>query len=294
MAWTRLVLLGAAGCLVVTLATAANAATSYSNSLTGFTGDSTQAATQAAVSGAGLSFFSTTGFNDNGTPADTSDDSNDTVTFDASGTHFGAVFAGDGGRNYMRTLISDFATVKFTAEITFTASDGQAVFFGLGTGDRALFGTPDWSTQFASASFWPETSTDKFTQFKTNNDSNSFVDTNVLGFPEGTARFRMTFDPVTGFLVGSIDTNDAGGPFVADVTGFPIATKAPLLPNAPTGLFSADGWPTEPSRVFFGGDDGVTFRDLTISVVPEPATWMLAMLGAAAVVGRRFGRKRDY
>ena len=92
MAWTRLVLLGAAGCVVLSLATAANAASSYSNSLTGFTGDSTQAGTQAAVSGAGLSFFSTTGFNDNGTPADTSDDSDDTVTFDASGTHFGAVF----------------------------------------------------------------------------------------------------------------------------------------------------------------------------------------------------------
>ena len=186
----------------------------------------------------------------------------------------------------MRTVINDFATVKFTAEITFTAGDGQAMFFGLGTGDRALFGTPDWSTQLSSASFWPETNTDKFTQFKTNNDSNAFVDTNVPGFPEGTHRFRMTFDPVTGFLVGSIDVNYAGGPFVADVTGFPIATKAALLPNAPTGLFSADGWPTEPSRVFFGGDDGVTFRDLTITVVPEPATWMLAMLGVAAVVGR--------
>jgi len=288
-----MVLLGAAGCLVLPLATTANAASSYSNSLTGFTGNSTQAGTQAAVSSAGLSFFSTTGFSDNGTAADTSDDSNDTVTFDASGTHFGAVFAGDGGRNYMRTAISDFANVKFIAEITFTAIDGQAVFFGLGSGDRALFGTPDWSTQLSSASFWPETATDKFTQFKTNNDTNAFVDTNVAGFPEGTSRFRMTFDPATGFLVGSIDTNYAGGPFVADVTGFPIATKAPLLPNAPTGLFSADGWPSEPSRVFFGGDDGVTFRDLTITLVPEPATWMLAMLSALAVGSRRFGRNTD-
>ena len=142
MAWTRMVFLGAAGCLVLPLATTANAASSYSNSLTGFTGNSTQAGTQAAVSGAGLSFFSTTGFNDNGTPADNTDDSDDTITFDASGTHIGAVFAGDGGRNYMRTLTSDYANVNFTAEITFTAKDGQAMFFGLGSGDRALFGTP--------------------------------------------------------------------------------------------------------------------------------------------------------
>jgi hypothetical protein len=245
----------------LSLLTAANAATSYSNSLTGFTGDSTQASTQAAVGAAGFNFYSTSGPTDN-------------VTFDGSGAHFGSVSPGDGGRNYMRTNVSDYATVSFVAEITFDAGDGQAVYFGIGAGDRALFGTPDWSTQFASASFWPETSTDKFTQFKTNNDSNSFVDTNVPGFPAGTARFRMTFDPVTGFLVGSIDTNYAGGPFVADVTGFPIATKAPLLPNAPTGLFSADGWPTEPSRIFFGGDDGATFRDLTITVASQPpACW---------------------
>jgi hypothetical protein len=293
MRLTQTFFLGLAGCIVLLSTQGAEAASSYSNTLTGFTGDSTQAGTQAAVTTAGLSFFSTTGFNDNGTPADTTDDSNDTVVFDASGTHFGAVWAGDGGRNYMRTVIDDFATVKFTAEVTFTAGDGQAMFFGLGTGDRALFGTPDWSTQLSSASFWPETNTDKFTQFKTNNDSNAFVDTNVLNFSPGTHRFRMTFDPTTGFLVGSIDTNYAGGPFVADVTGFPIATKAALLPNAPTGLFSADGWPTEPSRIFFGGDDGVVFRDLTVSVVPEPTTWMLAMLGVAAVIGRRFltGRK---
>jgi len=98
----------------------------------------------------------------------------------------------------------------------------------------------------------------------------------------------MTFDPVTGFLIGSIDTDYAGGPFVADATGFPIATRAPILPNAPTGLFSADGWPTEPSRIFFGGDDGVVFRDLSITVVPEPTTLMLASIGIAAMVCRRF------
>lgn len=287
MRWTIAYLACLSGCIALFSTRGAEAASSYSNTLTGFTGDSTQAGTQAAVTTAGLSFFSTTGFSDNGTPADTSDDSNDTVVFDGSGTHFGALWVGDGGRNYMRTLIDDYATVKFTAEITFTAGDGQAMFFGLGSGDRALFGTPDWSTLFSSASFWPETNNQKFTQFKTANDSNAFVDTNVPGFSQGTHRFRMTFDPVTGFLVGSIDVNYAGGPFVADVTGFPIATKAALLPNAPTGLFSADGWPSEPSRVFFGGDDGVVFRDLTITVVPEPATWMLAMLGVAAVVGRR-------
>jgi hypothetical protein len=89
-------------------------------------------------------------------------------------------------------------------------------------------------------------------------------------------------------LIGSIDTNYAGGPFVADATGFPVVTGAPLLPNAPTGLFSADGWPGEPSRVFFGGDDGVVFRNLTITVIPEPNSVALLLLGIVAVCSRRF------
>lgn len=297
MRWTRALRIGMACYLGVCIAGAVQAASSLSNSLAGLTGDSTQAGTQAAVGAAGLNFFSTTGeiINDNGTPGDPGDDfveSNHTVVFDGSGAHFGSLTAGDGGRNYMRTNDSDYATVPFTAEITFDAGDGQAVYFGLGSGDTALFGTPDWSTQLSSASFWPETNNDKITQFKTANDSNSFVDTNVPGFTPGTHRFRMTFDPATTFLVGSIDTNYAGGPFVADVTGFPIVTGAPLLPNAPTGLFSADGWPSEPSRIFFGGDDGAIFRDLSITVIPEPATGILMLLVIAMMAGRRFFGKR--
>ena len=97
----------------------------------------------------------------------------------------------------MRTIDSDYATVPFVAEITFDAADNQAVFFGMGAGDRALFGTPDWSTLFSSASFWPETNNDKFTRFRTQNDMNTFGDTGVPGFDPGTHRFRMTFNPTS-------------------------------------------------------------------------------------------------
>ncbi len=290
----RLDVVGLAGCGVLAFAVAANAASSLSNSLAGFTGDSTQAGTQAAVGAAGLNFFSTTGptfaNNNNGTPDDPDDDfleqtSDDSVVFDGSGAHFGSLWDGDGGRNYMRTNDSDYATVKFKAEITFDTADGQAVYIGLGAGDRALFGTPDWSTQFSSASFWPETNNDKFTRFRTANDVNSFGDTLVPGFDAGTHRFRMTFDPATKLLLGEIDVNYAGGPFVADavVSNFPIATST---------LFAVDGWPTEPSRIFFGGDDGTVFRDLSIMVVPEPAAGALMLLGLVLLVGRRFAGKR--
>lgn len=285
MRWIRIGWVVAASYVLLAGTFEAEAASNLSVSLAGFTGDSNQAGTQAAVGAAGLNFFSTTGpvINDNGTPDDPNDDfldSDDTVVFDAGGAHFGSLISGDGGRNYMRTNDSDYATVSFVAEITFDANDDQAVFFGLGAGDRALFGTPDWSTQFSSASFWPETANDKFVRFRTQNDINAFGDTGVPGFDAGTHRFRMTFNAVNKQLLGEIDINYAGGPFVADATttNFPIVT---------TSLFAPDGWPSEPSRIFFGGDDGAVFRDLTVWVVPEPGAGVLLLVGALALACRR-------
>lgn len=207
------------------------------------------------------------------------------VAYDAGGAHFGTVTAGDGGRTYVRTVDGDYATVSFVADITFsTTDDAQQVFFGLGTGDVALFGTPDWSTLFSSASFWPEINNGKITRFKTANDVNAFADTLVPGIAHGTHRLRMNFDEATQFLSVAIDLNYAGGPFVADTvtSNFPIATA---------NLFAADGWPSEPSRIFFGGDDGAILRDLNVTVVPEPASAFLVLSGAFAV-GAIVRRKR--
>jgi hypothetical protein len=208
----------------------------------------------------------------------------DPIVYDASGAHFGSGVAGDEGRSYQRTK-ANYAQVKsFVAEITFeTTSDEQQVFFGMGTGDKALFGTPDWSTQFSSASFWPETGNDKFTRFKTANDVNSFGDSTVVDFSPGVHRFRMTYTKATNLLQGEIDLNYSGGPFVADAAGsnFPISTAS---------LFAADGWPSEPSRIFFGGDDGTIIRDLVINAIPEPATAVALLLGLTGLIG---GRRRE-
>ena len=57
------------------------AAGSFSNSLTAFTGNSTQATTQAAVGIAGFNFFTTTGADGHA--------SNPTVSFDGNGASFG-------------------------------------------------------------------------------------------------------------------------------------------------------------------------------------------------------------
>jgi hypothetical protein len=260
-----------AGAAALAMGSAADAASSLANSLTGFAGDSSQPATQAALAAAGLTVSST--------------DAGPAITFDATGPHFGASTPGDAGRNYVRTSDDDYATVSFVAEITIeTTSEDQAVFMGLGAGQTALFGTPDWSTQFSSASFWLDFSNNTFTRFRTANDVNTFADTGITGgLDPGLHRFRMTFDPAANSLLGEIDKNYAGGPFVADAVtnNFPIDT---------TTLFAADGWPSEDSRIFFGGDDGAVFRDLSITVVPEPGTVGLVLIGCVGLAARRWRR----
>jgi MYXO-CTERM domain-containing protein len=238
-------------CLVVAAARETRAATSISDPLTSFN--------------AGLYTVSAT----------------DPIVYDAGGAHFGTGVAGDSGRSYQRTIPADYANVSFVAEITFTVTSlEQQVFFGIGTGDMALFGTPDWSTQFSSASFWPEVNNDKITRFRTANDVNSFGDTSIPNFELGTHRMRMTFNSSTKQLLGEIDLNYAGGPFMAD----PVGSNFPIVVSS---LYAADGWPSEPSRIFFGGDDGATLRDFSVRVVPEPASAALAAIALAGLAGRR-------
>jgi hypothetical protein len=242
-----------AAVLGLLLVSVADAATSLSNSLTGFTGVSPDAGVQSAVGAAGFEFASIAGLAEDFT-------SDPTIELSSSGATFGSLYGGDGGRNYMRTIEGDYATGNFVAEITFSVTaDNQAVFFGLGTGDIALFGTPDWSTQFSSASFWPETGNDKFVRFQTANDVNAFADTTVAGFDVGTHRMRMTLNNANNQLLGEIDVNYAGGPFAADAV-------TNNLPIDVSSLFAEDGWPTEPSRIYFGGDDGAIFKDFAVTV----------------------------
>ena len=61
MKCTRIGLVAMTSNVLLTLAMGANAASNFSNSLAGFTGDSTQAGTQTAVGPAGLSFLAQLG-----------------------------------------------------------------------------------------------------------------------------------------------------------------------------------------------------------------------------------------
>jgi hypothetical protein len=245
--------------LVNAMAFSAAAATSFSNPLTGFTGNSTLPATQGAVAAAGLNFFSTSGL-------DPDSGADPTVQFDSSGATFGGLVGGDGGRNYMRTIESDYANTDFVAEVTIVVPDQETQdgFFGLGAGDTALFGWPDWSTQFSSVILTPEVNNGEglFTTMYTDNDAPIFAN-NALAMSGGTHRLRLALDRsvVSAMAVFSVDLDYTGGAFMTDYT-------APALDVS--GLYGLDGWSEEPSRIFFGGDDGTLFKDFQVSVSGTP------------------------
>lgn len=267
--------------LIVVLAAgpATQAASSLSNSLKGFTGDSTQAATQTAVAAAGFEFYSIDGLAEDFS-------NNPAVTFDAGGAHFGLQFAldgggGDGGRNYMRTIESDYATVSYVAEITVDAVLGPDVpttqiFIGMGTGDTALFGVPDWSTQWASTFVTPEAGFLK--SWSSNNDVNKWNDNDPVPslMGTGTHRIRMSYNATAHTITYAIDVNYAGGAFAADYTAPALDLNTVNCPEGCGGGTDAnlydpvDGWPAEFSRIYFGGDDGANFRDFSV-VVGTPA-----------------------
>jgi hypothetical protein len=247
-----------AALLTASEASVASAAVNVSNSLTGFTGDSTQPATQSAVAAAGLNFFE---FGDAVTK----------VGFDSGGAHFGTGQPDADGRNYMRSADSDYANVNFVAEISMVAPDIdiQDAYVGLGAGNANpdFFRTPDRETDNNSIMYWGEVFIDPTGDFPSSlevlraKNGGSFSIFKVAPtLSNGTHRLRLTYDRFRKVADFAFDLNYAGGPFVADHT----------LSQDTSVLYGPDGWPTEPARVFFGGDQDMVFKDFSVSVLTAP------------------------
>jgi hypothetical protein len=234
---------------LVVVASAAPAATDLSHSLTTFSGDNTQPATQTAVAAAGFNFFDTV------TP----------ISFNSAGAHFDPGFVGNDGRNYMRTIQDDYANVSFRAEITMVAPDidNQDAYFGLGAGNAAIefgFRTPDWTTDFASVMYWGETeiAEPSVQTFRTNDSKDGpFVTTAAPALTNGTHRVRMDYDWFTKQVTYSFDFNYTGT-FSADTTAPPVNVLSHYIPT---------GWPNEPARIYFGGDEDIVFKDFSVDAL---------------------------
>jgi hypothetical protein len=236
----------------------APAATSFSNSLTGFTGNSTQPATQAAVAAAGFNFTSTAGLSED--PPGTFVDP--TIQFSSNGATFGSLLGGDVGRNFMRTAATDYANHSFVAEVTWVISDvfAQAAYFGLGSGEYGSFRIADWGTPNSALQLFLEVNVlDPFVFTLRNDNGSALFDdgTAAPGLDDGTHRLQMTYDWFQKSMSFALDLNYASGPFAADVTVPPVSVLS---------LYGVDGWPSEAARVYFGGDDGTTFKDFQVTL----------------------------
>jgi hypothetical protein len=251
-------------------ASTASAAVSFSNPLTGFTGDSTQPATQTALAAAGFTIHSTLGFTSDPPDTDTYNynDIDPTVVFDSQGATFGSLFSGFAGRNHMRTVHANYADYSFVAEITFVTADidFQDAYFGMGAGQASYFRTPDWISRNASVMYWGENDLldPRLVTYFTNNLPTGFGDPGGIATPaptlaSGTNRVRLTYDWFAKTATFSLDIG-YDGTFEADVTGQSVNVLK--LYDTPTTI----GWPTEPSRIFFGGNDGTTFKDFSVNL----------------------------
>lgn len=258
------------------------AATTFSDSLRNHVGSSTDESLQQQLAAGGLEFASTSPFEYRA------------VEMGPKGAAFGTKFLGDFGRNIIRTVATDYATVSFVAEVTVESSllAYQDVYFGMGAGELGAFGVPDWQTPFASTWIAP---VHLFNIVPPQREvaifyGNDFVDNDAQevylapGVGDGTHRLRMSFDGELRTVTYSADLNFDGGPFEADLSLGPLELAGSNVnPAAP--LFGNSGWPTDPSRIFFAGDDGVVFRDFSVVVVPEPSI-LVAMASALLVLLR--------
>lgn len=264
---TRKFLIISCGAALIPLALTASVAfgaTSLSNSLLGFPGDSTLPATRTALATAGFSVSSDFGAIED--PPGTAVDP--TIFFDATGATFGVNSVGNGGRNYLRTVQSDYATTSFVAEITILPFDldAQDVYFGLGAGDAVAtqFRTPDWTTQTSSVMYYGETerigdveNPPDLNIFRTQNNVQLDVYTPIPALTaDGTHRLRITFDRFARTFSLGYDVNFTGT-FTADATTPPMDVST---------LYGATGWAMEPSRIFFGGDDSILVKDFQVTV----------------------------
>jgi hypothetical protein len=257
--------------LVCFLTTSSHAASSISNTLTGFTGD-TQANfpnQPSTLAGSGLNVTFVWG----GGPG-----AWERIDFSASGATFGSHSGGGvaDGRNYLRTNQTDYATVGYTAYVTVNRPTRDSVFFGMGKGDLGLFKVPDFQTGNASVFLELQEGFDNASrriQSGTNTDTEVGYD--GMTTITGPMRLRMTYNPSAQTVAYAIDYNPSGA-FVADQS-FAAVNVSSIMSEWSGG---------EASSIYFGGQNGVTFSNFEVTVIPEPAS-ALWILGAGAMAFRR-------
>ena len=240
----------------LTLTFTASAASSLTNSLTGYSGTSQDdyPAQPAFLAGSGLEASFVWG---GGSGAW------EKIGFDASGAAFGSFHGGSDGRNYLRTTNNNFAPVSFTAYVTVNRTVRKSVFFGMGTG-KLTDGSypsskaPDYNTGDASVYLELQDGFDNASRRRLGGTNSAPINTevgyNTMTTVTGLMTLRMDYDAVAKTVTFSVDYNPSGA-FVADQT-FAAVDVSSIAPEWASG---------EKSSIYFGGADGMIFSNFIIN-----------------------------
>ena len=241
----------------------------------------------------------------------------------ADAATFAALFngAGDGGRSFVGTVDSNFASAGFQAQVDVTVPVGGGAngFFGLGPG--IVGGTGDGSAgpAFGEPSTGPAIFVGLNEDGRDNGEANlsdasvgvltaageansQISNTNGNRIPDPLDPTMFIFQDSDGdgvndpqFVVGSgshvlfldYDLSAQTLEISADIGSVGTVTSLGTFNTADNGFDATN------ARIFFGGDDGTAFDNFSVTVegvaVPEPAS--AALLGFG-VLGSMFVRRR--
>jgi len=195
---------------------------------------------------------------------------------------------GDNQRQYLRTVESDYFAADFTMEVTFhTAGDGwwEAGWIGLGAGtpDAGNFGGPSQPRIGIEIGGSGATGGVKMMDngWLSPTDAPAW-NANTAFVGPTTQRYRFTYTAANQNMSVEIDQNYAGGAFVANISS--VWTTSDNGDNS--GQFDASS-----SHIYFGtAGNGSYFDDLSVTVIPEPATLgMVVLLGGGMIwIRKRF------
>ena len=189
-------------------------------------------------------------------------------------------------RQYIRTIESDYASVDFVLEATITSLGTgwwEAAYIGLGTGELGAFNEPtggpfiglehgadDHSRWALRDGGWRNSAAEATGGAWSGDDS----------WTAGTHRVRLTYTVADQQMYSEVDKDYTGGAFVADLTSVWSSNG------------SDDGFDASNAHIFFGAGNNTSFDDISVTVIPEPATFSLlvAFGGAMLFVRKRFKR----
>jgi hypothetical protein len=246
------------GMLLLCLAACpAQAASSLTNSLKGYTGTSQDnyPAQPTFLAGSGLeASFVYSGAGASGTW--------ETIGFTSSGASFGAYHGGDGGRNYLRTTQADFFARSFTATVTVNRTNRSAVFFGMGTAALGTLKQPDVGTANASVYIELQNGYDNASRKVNGNGGNtqiaySTMSSNGVTTVTGLMQLKMVYDATAKTAAFSIDYG-ADGSYEQNFAAFSVSSQVAEMVLG------------DRASIYFGSENGMVFSNFNATVVIPP------------------------